>query len=407
MRECQLRSELEAALATARESEAIRRDMLGVLGHEMRTPVLSALAALQLVPADLRTRDTNHYLVRAEKGLKALECLIQDLLDVSLLNAGEFRLEAEPFDLTELLSDTVDIMAPVAECNKLDLRSDWSNSDIRVVGDSNRIRQILINLLSNAIKYTREGHIILKSRCNIGPEGDCQIVICVKDTGLGIPEEKVNDVFQPFNRLSQSHRQGISGLGLGLAITKRLAEAMGGTISVQSTVGKGSSFCLEIALPRALQPLNENAAGFHVASGADLDGISIMVVEDHPLQSALLSRMLSELQASVVIATSGQEALAAIKVSQFDVVLIDLGLPDMTGEELVRQLKNEDPTSVNIALSANPGLLTEQQQALFDVVKGKTADKSLIKAMVLDALRQCTHEKKEYKLTASGLQGTD
>jgi signal transduction histidine kinase len=381
-REFLLRAELEDALASEKETLEARRNMLGVLGHEMRTPVLSALAALQLVPSEARAQDTQNYLALAEKGLKALQSLIQDILDMSLLNAGDFRLEHKPFDLPVLLADTRDIMSPMAERHKLALQADWPQSSMQVMGDSKRIRQILINLLTNAIKYTREGSVTFRGRWHSEPQGRCYIELCIIDTGPGIPEDKITDVFEPFNRLQQSRSAGISGLGLGLAITKRLAEAMGGEVVLKSSVGVGSSFCLRITL----EPVTDTKKATQDASPQEAihhtDGRVILIVEDNPLQAALLSRMLTDMNATVSIATTGQEALSAAQEKKFDVILIDLGLPDMTGVELAKHLKNAESLAVHVALSANPRSLQEDQKAFFDQIETKTGDRRAVAAMI-------------------------
>lgn len=387
-REALLRAELEDALASEKETLEARRNMLGVLGHEMRTPVLSALAALQLVPSEARAQDTQNYLELAEKGLKALQSLIQDILDMSLLNAGDFRLEHEPFDLPVLLSDTRDIMTPMAQRHKLGLYADWPQSPMHVMGDAKRIQQILINLLTNAIKYTREGTVTLRGRWHSEPEGRCYVELCIIDTGPGIPEDKITDVFEPFNRLQQSRSAGISGLGLGLAITKRLAEAMGGEVILENSVGVGSSFCLKMALEpvsevkNATQEANPQDASPHVS------GKLFLIVEDNPLQAALLSRMLTDMNATVSVATTGQEALSAYQNKKFDVILIDLGLPDMTGVELVKHLKNAGSSAVHVALSANPGSLNAEQKSFFDHIESKTGEKSAVFAMTRKVLKK-------------------
>lgn len=381
-RERTLRAELEHALADLHAAEDARNNMLGVLGHEMRTPVLSALAAIQLFPKHLRVQDHRGYLGLAEKGLKVLQSLIEDILDLARIKAGEFRLDNAVFSLPGLLAEVADIMQPVAERHKLAFLKDWTAEDLPVVGDSTRIRQILINLLSNAFKYTRQGSVTLSGSWYEEVNGTCHIRICVTDTGTGIAEDKLRDIFESFVRLDQARNGRISGLGLGLPISERLAIAMGGRIDVTSRLAEGSRFCLELDLPVALQTQEEAAGTEPTPGAAPLAGLTVLVVEDHPLQAALVTAVLEAMQARTTIAAMGHEALEAAKRDRFDVILIDLGLPDMSGVEVIRNLKALGSTARHIALSANPASLNDEERGLFDAIATKTASKSELERLL-------------------------
>lgn len=388
-RERTLRADLEQALAELRAAEAARTDMLGVLGHEMRTPVLSALAAIQMFPKSLQDQDERGYLNLAEKGLKVLQSLIEDILDLARIKAGEFRLDDATVCLPTLLGEVADIMKPAAERHKLAFRCDWPKDAIPVTGDSARIRQVLINLLSNAFKYTRKGSVTLSASWQAEGDGTCHIEICVVDTGEGISEEKLGDVFKPFVRLDRARNSRISGLGLGLPISERLATAMGGRIDVTSRLGQGSRFCLMLDLPIA--PIKVEEAAAPVPDTSPFAGLNVLVVEDHPLQAALVTAVLEAMQARTVIATMGQEALDAVKRDSFDVILIDLGLPDMSGVDVIRELKDLGSNAVHIALSANPASLRDEERELFDAVATKTASKSELSNLLRSALHRHQH----------------
>ncbi|MCL7465537.1 ATP-binding protein [Phaeovulum sp. NW3] len=382
-----LRADLEHALEKVQAAEAARRDMLGVLGHEMRTPVLSALAAIQMFPEHLKAQDPRGHLPLAETGLKALQSLIDDILDLARLKAGEIRLDNAPFGLPDLLGEVADIMAPMAERHRLAFELDWSKDCIPIIGDRARIRQILINLLSNAFRYTRKGHVTLSGSWQVEANGTCRVRLCVTDTGPGIPEDKIAEIFKPFVRIEQGRGNRINGLGLGLPITERLATAMGGEIEVHSRLGQGSSFCLTLELPIAAIEVNDATGTDTKEHASPFAGMSVLVVEDHPLQAELVSAVLVALDAKPEIAAMGQEALAAASRQRFDVILIDLGLPDMTGVELIRRLKDAGSGAVHIALSANPASLNVEERALFDTVATKTASKSELEQLLRTALQ--------------------
>lgn len=386
-REQLLRADLESALEKAQAAETARREMLGVLGHEMRTPVLSAIAALQMFPEDLKARDPRGYLSLAEKGLLALQSLIDDILDLARLRAGEIRFENAPMDLTELLGEVADIMEPMAVRHHLGFQRAWPDGRVEVTGDRARLRQILINLVSNALRYTREGHVELGGAWQIRPDNTCQIRLSVSDTGPGIPDDKIAEIFKPFYRLEQGVGDRIKGLGLGLPITERLAKAMGGAIEVRSRPGHGSTFCLVIDLPIAPDAVPGDRPGDTGEEIGSLSGKSVLLVEDHPLQAQMVAAVLGKLQAKTEIATMGLEALDAAKRQTFDFILIDLGLPDMSGVELVQRLKQAGSGALHIALSANPASLDAEQRAEFDIVATKTTSKGELERLLRGALQ--------------------
>lgn len=387
VRERALREEKEQALAELRVAESARADMLGVLGHEMRTPVLSAIAALRLFPPALKAQDQGASLDRAEKGLELLQSLIEDVLDLSQMKVGALRLNNKAFSMPKVLEEVVEIMLPVAERHKLAFESDWTPGEMQVVGDSTRIRQILVNLLSNAFKYTSKGVVKLRGSWQIEEEGSCLVVICVSDTGSGISSNKFGDVFKPFVRLDQGSNDRVSGLGLGLPISQRLATAMGGRIDVTSRVGLGSSFCLTLNLP-VFSDTGNDASTPEEAEDINLEGLRILVVEDQPLQGAFVVSDLRKMQSTVSLATTGEEALRLAQLQEHDVILIDLGLPDMSGLDLIRNLKNRESHALHIAFSANPSSLSVTERQLFDAVAKKTGKKNEVCRIVHDAISE-------------------
>lgn len=379
--EKRLRLDLEQALDRAQKSEATRINMLGVLGHEMRTPVLSALAAIRMFPENLKRQDARGRLDLAEKGLQALQSLIDDILDLTRFRAQDFRLNPSPFVLSGLLREVADIAEPMAERHRLAFRLDWPTDAPRVIGDPARIRQILLNLLFNAFRYTRQGQITLTASWQEAENGLCRIQLDVTDTGPGIPVERIDSLFDASARDEQPNGNRINGLGLGLVISKKLAEEMGGAITVQSRIGHGSSFRLALCLPLAASQLPNRPEPAAAPTGIPA-GKSVLVVEDNPLQAELVSEVLKGMGIKTQIAALGQEALAAVSKTEFDVILIDLGLPDMTGVDLIRQLKAKGSPAFHIAFSANIASLDPEEQTLFDAMLAKTGNISALRQAI-------------------------
>lgn len=382
-----LRQNLEVAMKDLHAAEAARADMLGVLGHEMRTPVLSAIAALQVFPETLKAQDERHSLALAEKGLQLLQSLIEDILDLSRMKAGEFSLNNNAFSLPSMLRETADIMAPEAERHKVPLECSWPTAEMMVIGDSTRIRQILINLLSNAFRYTPEGAVTLRGSWQADADGTCHILLSVTDTGIGIAEGKLKDVFRPFVRLDEKSAGRTSGLGLGLPISDRLATAMGGRIDVTSRLGQGSTFRLTLDLPVVDGSEGRAETAALEQDGIAIAGLNILLVEDQPLQAAFAVSDLKDMHAKTTLATTGKEALDAVHKDKFDVILIDLGLPDMSGVELVQKLKDVGSPALHIAFSANPDSLSSAEKELFDATAPKTGTRYEVGHIVQRAVR--------------------
>lgn len=390
------REEAERAAAEKRlYVDAARRDMLGVLGHEMRTPVLSALAAIEMFPDGLKAQDPRNYLGLAEKGLKVLQSLIDDVLDLARLDAGEFRIENAPFGLADLLEEVADIMAPLATRHRLVFKRDWPSDPVLVLGDGARLRQILINLLSNAFRYTREGQVTLSGSWQPEQDHACHLRLSITDTGRGISDDQIKEIFKPFFRAEQGLGDRVKGLGLGLPITERLAHALGGRIEVVSQVGHGSTFSLVVDLPMAPVALQTLAQSNEWERSGLLAEKSVLVVEDSVLQAEMLMAVLQTLGAKTETVSMGRDAIEAVKHRTFDVILIDLGLPDMTGADLVRQLHEEGSSAVHVALSANPGSLTKSESALFDASATKATSKKELGRLLVTVLKTRLTEPRE------------
>jgi CheY-like chemotaxis protein len=311
------------------------------MSHELRTPLNAILGFGQLMELDAVSP---HHRENADQILKAgrhLLTLINEVLDITGIESGRLNISAEPVRVGDVMEEVVDLVAPLAAAGGIELRVDAEGIvDRYVVADRQRLKQVLLNLVANAIKYNRSGGYVRVGGTSPQPD---TLRLIVEDSGPGIDAKKVERLFTPFDRLG-AEQTGVEGTGLGLALSKRLAEAMGGTIGCTSVVGAGSTFwielpCTESPLAR-LARLEPNA----VASVARATNVAnariVLYVEDNLSNLTLVQRILEpRTDIKLVPAMQGALALELARAQRPDLVLLDLHLPDINGEEVLRQLR--------------------------------------------------------------------
>ncbi|MBS1213856.1 MAG: hypothetical protein H6R26_2473, partial [Proteobacteria bacterium] len=350
----QARLEAEAKADELQRANRYKSQFLANMSHELRTPLNSILILARSLAenesGNLSPDQVESATVISDSGSHLLT-LINDILDLSKIEAGRFELRDEEFLLDEVLTYLQRAFNPMAEKKGIafTVSADPSVPD-QVRGDRQRITQILTNLLSNAVKITDAGEVKLSART----EGD-DLCFSVSDTGIGIPQDKLEVIFGAFQQVDGSASRKYGGSGLGLAITRRLLELMGGSIRVESTPGRGSTFSVCWPLnqpPRPVAAVPKPApsrpnASAPAASPAAPPGAPIMVVEDDVQLVSILERLIDTLGFKVVAADSGEKALEQIAQARPAGVLLDLGLPGMQGMEVLRRLK-ADPESAGI-----------------------------------------------------------
>jgi signal transduction histidine kinase/DNA-binding response OmpR family regulator len=350
---------LAGELAKARDAaEAAGRSksaFLANMSHEIRTPMHGIIGMINLLlrsPLDKRQREHAELVRELTDGLLTI---INDVLDVSKLDAGRFEFEVIDIEIAEIVRQVVEIMAPKATQKNLALRAEIAEeARRRLRGDPTRIRQILLNLVSNAIKFTERGSIVTRVCCL---DADAQGVVLrveVADTGIGIPDEAVGNLFTKFTQADQSIARRFGGTGLGLAISKQLVEAMGGHIGMESRLGAGSRFWFTLPLPIAaatgtgaalpLPPLPARAR-----SGR---GKRILLAEDVLINQMIAIEMLQTAGYQVDVADNGIEAVDAVKHQPYDVVLMDVHMPLMDGLDATRKIRELAPPRGRIPMIA-------------------------------------------------------
>ncbi len=360
--------QLELALLQANEmamrAEAASRaksEFLANMSHEIRTPMNGVLGMVQLLEGTALTPEQQDMLRTLKQSAQYLLGLLDEILDLSKIEAGKMELESIPVHLHELAQDMVRLFAGRAGEKGLTLQLQIAPETPQwVLGDPVRLRQIIANFLSNAVKFTQQGTVtLLLAPSAAYAQG---VWIGVRDTGIGIPPDKVEILFQPFTQVDRSTTRRYGGTGLGLTIAKRLAEMMGGRIGVQSQLGEGSLFYVDLPLPPA--PVPEQVAPKETDALPEVfPGVRVLLAEDNEVNRKVAVRLLSRLQVQVDIATNGREALQKAIEENYDLVLMDCQMPEMDGYEATRRLREQGVQTPIVALTAN-ALEEDREQCL-------------------------------------------
>ena len=345
-------AELAQARAVAENAARVKSDFLATMSHEIRTPMNGVIGMLELLRQTPLGEEQRRLISVMERCGNSLVGIVNDILDHSKMEAGKLTIESAPFSLLEICSDLEELFAPQAAVRAVSFRCEcpevvhpWRK------GDAARIRQVLLNLLSNAMKFTEKGSVCL----SVSETKPGEIVFEVTDTGIGIPADKLKDIFEPFTQAECSTTRRYGGTGLGLTISVGLAQAMGGALEASSQPGEGSTFTLRLPLPPCEEPaaMAVEPQGSH----APPDGLRVLVVEDNAVNRHLVVSLLKRMGCHVLSANDGLEALETVASDDLDLVLMDCHMPRLNGYEATRQIRLTSSVPI-VALTA--GVLDEE-----------------------------------------------
>jgi signal transduction histidine kinase/CheY-like chemotaxis protein len=362
-RTAELREQTELALAASRAKSAF----LAMMSHELRTPMNGVLGMAKALKMTALSPEQDRQLDMIVRSGDSLMTILNDILDISKIEAGKLDLEVITFDLIELGQSAHDLWADAATTKGVQLIYDVDPATPRWVrGDSTRVRQIVLNLISNALKFTQAGEV----RLAIAPVAE-GVQISVRDTGVGISPAQQAKLFQSFSQADVSTARRFGGTGLGLSICKQLAELMGGGIRCESAEGQGSTFIVVLALPETEAPrvsTNDDTTADGEAGAAPLAGVNLLVVDDNPINLAVAGAILGAFGATITTAADGMEGLQRLTQADFDVVLMDLQMPRMNGAEALARIRGGAagrPDIPVIALTA--GVMAGETARLLDL----------------------------------------
>ncbi|MEM7712916.1 MAG: ATP-binding protein [Cyanobacteria bacterium P01_A01_bin.68] len=349
-------------MTARKQAELAKQEFLAMISHEIRTPVAAVIGIAEILLNTDLTKHQEELLETIGSSGKALLEIINDILDFSKIESGKLEFEEEPFHLNSCIEEALSLLAPKAKEKGLELIfSDNPELPKLIIGDISRLRQILINLLSNAIKFTEAGSIEIsvtsRKRQIIGNETkDCEIQFAVKDTGIGIPSNRIDRLFKAFSQVNSSITRKYGGTGLGLAICKQLSELMGGKIWLESEPNQGSTFYFTITTRVIKTQLTKEwerevkesdivtpreEVGMIDATIAEQNPLKILLVEDYATNQKIITLMLQRMGYQADIANNGLEALAALRCKSYDVILMDMQMPQMDGMTATQQIFQE------------------------------------------------------------------
>ena len=381
-------AELRVAKDKAEEAALLKTQFLANMSHEIRTPMNGVVGMISLVLERSGDREDREQLTVAQSAAQSMVRLLDEILDLSKIEAGKMTLETIDFDFSSMVDDALRIFQVRIHEKGLTLGFDrHADCPHWVRGDPVRLRQVLINLVGNAVKFTAKGGI----RLEVQPAGDGRLRFAVEDTGIGIAREKREAIFDAFTQADGSHTRQFGGSGLGLTITRRLVDLMGGDLRVESEPGRGSCFFFDLPMP-AVQPpaaLPKNAGS---SAETALPPLRVLVAEDNAINQKVIDALLRRQGWTVVLVANGKLACDAFACQRFDAILMDIQMPEMDGLEAagwIRQKERECACSCRMPIVA---LTAHASRAQHDQCIAAGMDGVVTKPVNLPALLSCIAE---------------
>ncbi|RYZ51307.1 MAG: response regulator, partial [Proteobacteria bacterium] len=390
----QSQAQLELAVQNANDANRLKTSFLANMSHEIRTPLSAILGYSELLNEAKLTTTEAEYLSVINKNGQELSHLIDDILDLSKIEAGKLTIDSKPFCLSDLVQEVRSLFEIKAALKNLSLSVKIAADLPKViVSDRTRVRQILINVVGNAIKFTQKGGVDIEVVPVVLRTESAKIHIRVTDTGVGLDESQRDDLFRPFVQLDHTRAGNYGGTGLGLALSRRLARALGGDLTIEgASLGEGCTFVIDFEaeigkdfLMKSQDKLPAQNAVGNISKTFLLKDLKILVVDDSPDNRFLLTRMLKYQGADIIEASDGQEAVERAMSESFDVVLMDIQMPRMDGYSALAELRSRNYSKPIIALTAH-AMKEEREKMLKAGFDGHVA-KPVNQALLFDSIR--------------------
>ena len=359
--------ELERRTVEAESASQAKSRFLANMSHEIRTPLNAVLGMAQLLAAEAESPRQRQMLENIRSAGRTLLGILNDVLDLSRIEAGELRIDTHPFALNTVLEQVDSLLGSMARSKKLDWRVEAVSLGDDLIGDSLRLEQVLVNLAGNAIKFTEQGEVNLRVLTLDETSRDIRLRFMVRDTGIGMEPQTLSRLFAPFSQADSSTKRRFGGSGLGLYISKLLIEQMGGRIGVESTPGQGSTFWFEIPFSRrARAPVPSLSKKAPASPG--LAGACILVVDDSQINLDLIEQLLRRQGAVPILVSDGLQAIGQLRENpgRINAVLMDMQMPIMDGYEATRRIRGELKLTGLPVIAFSAGVLREEQRLMFD-----------------------------------------
>ncbi|RTL25198.1 MAG: PAS domain-containing hybrid sensor histidine kinase/response regulator [Rhodocyclaceae bacterium] len=404
-----LNQELHDRALAAESASRAKSAFLANMSHEIRTPLNAIMGFARVILRETQTERHQDHLGKIVTAAEHLGSILNDILDISKIEAGKMQIEESRFELRELLLGLATLMADRITGKGIALDLDIPACEMFCIGDATRIRQILLNYLGNACKFTERGSITLQARIETESSQSMHLHFEVSDTGIGIPEDASPRLFKAFEQLDSSTTRRYGGTGLGLAIAQRLASMMGGKVGVSSSPGMGSRFWFEVTLKKgeALTtlepPFQQSTAEAELAR--QFADIRVLIVDDEPINGEVTKELLSTVTANVDLAHDGLQALERLDAAFYDVILMDMQMPRMGGIEATRRIRGTPDLAELPIIAMTANAFSEDRQACHEAgMNGficKPFDPEALFGTLLDVLRPAASRRPRQSIAPS------